>query len=42
MEGLRVRDIMSADVTTLKRNEKLTLAEDMSCGSIPPWFRAGW
>jgi len=35
MEGLRVRDIMSTDVTTLKRNDKLTLAEDiMNLGRI--------
>ena len=35
MEGLRVRDIMSSDVTTLKRNDKLTLAEDiMNLGRI--------
>jgi CBS domain-containing membrane protein len=29
MEGLRVRDVMTADVTTLKRNDKLTLADDI-------------
>ena len=35
MEGLRVRDIMSSDVTTLKRNDKLTLADDiMNLGRI--------
>jgi|ERR1022692_2587584 CBS domain-containing protein len=35
MEELRVRDIMSTDVTTLKRNDKLTLADDiMKLGRI--------
>jgi CBS domain-containing membrane protein len=35
MEGLRVRDIMSTEVTTLKRNDKLTLAEDiMNLGRV--------
>jgi CBS domain-containing protein len=35
MEGLRVKDIMSKDVTTLKRNDKLTLADDiMNLGRI--------
>src|SRR5271167_1396849 len=35
MEGLRVRDIMSSVVTTLKRNDKLTLADDiMNLGRI--------
>ncbi|MFZ0890740.1 MAG: CBS domain-containing protein [Candidatus Binataceae bacterium] len=29
MEELRVRDIMTRDITTLKRNDKLTLAEDI-------------
>lgn len=29
MEGLRVRDVMTPDVTTLKRNDKLTLADDI-------------
>src|ERR1700739_431230 len=29
MEGLRVRDVMTADVTTLQRNDKLTLADDI-------------
>ena len=29
MEGLRVRDVMTADVTTLKQNDKLTLADDI-------------
>lgn len=29
MEGLRVRDIMTHEVTTLKRNDKLTLADDI-------------
>jgi CBS domain-containing protein len=29
MEDLKVRDIMTADVTTLKRNDKLTLADDI-------------
>lgn len=29
MEELRVRDIMTSDVTTLKRNETLTLADDI-------------
>jgi CBS domain-containing protein len=28
-EGMRVRDIMSKDVTTLKRNDSLTLADDI-------------
>jgi CBS domain-containing membrane protein len=28
-EGMRVRDIMSKDVTTLKRNDNLTLADDI-------------
>jgi hypothetical protein len=28
MEGLWVRDVMTPDVTTLKRNDKLTLAGD--------------
>jgi CBS domain-containing protein len=35
MEKLRVRDVMTTDVTTLRRNEKLTLAEDiMQLGRI--------
>jgi CBS domain-containing protein len=35
MEGLRVRDLMSADATTLKSNDNLTLAEDiMNLGRI--------
>jgi len=35
MEGLRVRDIMIHEVTTLKRNDKLTLADDiMQLGRI--------
>lgn len=35
MEGLRVRDVMTPDVTTLKRNDKLTLADDiMQLGRI--------
>ena len=35
MEELRVRDIMTAKVTTLKRNDKLTLADDvMQLGRI--------
>lgn len=29
MQELRVRDIMASEVTTLKRNDKLTLAEDI-------------
>jgi CBS domain-containing membrane protein len=29
MDGLKVRDVMSAEVTTLKRNDKLTLADDI-------------
>lgn len=29
MEELKVRDVMTPDVTTLKRNEKLTLADDL-------------
>ena len=29
MEGLRVRDVMTPDVTTLKQNDKLTLADDI-------------
>src|SRR5712692_1924991 len=29
MEGLRVRDVMTPDVTTLQRNDKLTLADDI-------------
>ena len=29
MEQLSVRDVMTAEVTTLKRNEKLTLADDL-------------
>jgi CBS domain-containing membrane protein len=35
MEGLKVRDVMTAQVTTLKRNDKLTLANDvMQLGRI--------
>jgi len=35
MEGLRVRDIMISEVTTLKRNDKLELADDiMQLGRI--------
>lgn len=29
MKDLKVRDVMSSDPTTLKRNEKLTLADDI-------------
>lgn len=29
MKELRVRDVMTADPTTLKRNDKLTLADDI-------------
>jgi len=29
MEGLRVRDVMTREVTTLGRNDKLTLADDV-------------
>jgi CBS domain-containing membrane protein len=29
MEGLRVRDMMTTEVTTLLRNDKLTLADDI-------------
>jgi CBS domain-containing membrane protein len=29
MEGSRVRDVMIAEVTTLQRNDKLTLADDI-------------
>jgi CBS domain-containing protein len=29
MEGLRVRDVMTAEVTTLQRNDQLTLADDI-------------
>ena len=29
MEGLKVRDVMTAQVTTLKRNDQLTLADDI-------------
>src|SRR5216684_2968710 len=29
MEELRVRDVMTLEVTTLKRNDKLTLADDI-------------
>jgi CBS domain-containing membrane protein len=29
MDGLKVRDVMTAPVTTLKRNDKLTLADDL-------------
>ena len=35
MEGLKVRDVMASQVTTLKRNDKLTLADDvMQLGRI--------
>jgi CBS domain-containing membrane protein len=35
MEGLKVRDVMTAQVTTLKRNDKLTLPNDvMQLGRI--------
>jgi len=35
MEAIRVDDVMTRDVTTLKRNEKLTLADDvMNLGRI--------
>jgi len=35
MEGLKVRDIMTSEVTTLKRNDKLTIANDiMELGRI--------
>src|SRR6516165_132847 len=35
MENLRVRDVMTAEVTTLQRNDKLTLADDiMGLGRI--------
>jgi CBS domain-containing membrane protein len=35
MEALRVRDLMTSDVTTLRRNEKLTVASDiMQLGRI--------
>ena len=35
MESLRVRDLMTSDVTTLKRNDQLTLADDiMNLGRI--------
>jgi CBS domain-containing protein len=35
MEGLRVRDVMTPDVTTLHRNDNLTLADDvMQLGRI--------
>ena len=35
MEELKVRDIMSSEVTTLKRNDKLTIANDiMELGRI--------
>lgn len=35
MEGLKVRDVMTAQVTTLKRNDKLTLVDDvMTLGRI--------
>ncbi len=35
MEVTRVKDVMTAEVTTLKRNEKLTLADDlMNLGRI--------
>jgi CBS domain-containing membrane protein len=35
MEGLRIKDIISTDVTTLKRNDKLSLADDiMNLGRI--------
>jgi CBS domain-containing protein len=39
MEALKVRDIMTSEVTTLKRNDKLTIANDiMELGRIrhPP------
>lgn len=29
MEGLRVRDVMTSNATTLERNDKLTLADDI-------------
>ena len=29
MKELKVRDVMTADPTTLKRNDKLTLADDI-------------
>lgn len=29
MEGLRVRDVMTSEATTLERNDKLTLADDI-------------
>jgi CBS domain-containing membrane protein len=35
MKELKVRDVMTSDVTTLKRNEKLTMADDiMQLGRI--------
>ena len=35
MENLQVRDVMTAEVTTLQRNDKLTLADDiMGLGRI--------
>jgi CBS domain-containing membrane protein len=35
MELKRVRDVMTSEVTTLKRNDKLTLADDiMNLGRI--------
>ncbi len=35
MEGLKVREVMTTEVTTLKRNDKLTLADDvMQLGRI--------
>jgi CBS domain-containing membrane protein len=35
MDGLKVRDVMTAQVTTLKRNDKLTLADEvMQLGRI--------
>src|ERR1017187_10692692 len=35
MQQLRVRDVMTLDVTTLKRNDQLTLADDiMNLGRI--------
>ena len=35
METIRVRDVMTAEVTTLRRNDKLTLADDvMNLGRI--------
>jgi CBS domain-containing membrane protein len=35
MKELKVRDVMTADPTTLKRNDKLTLAEDiMTLGRV--------